>query len=191
MSGIGHNGGPALAPAPGWQRHCWRRARVELLPVLPVEVIRNRVRRAAELGIDYRAYASIRAASGHDVVAFLFSSNALRIHRPGEDLAPDRAGKLAALVRTDRLLAAHPPLSPAHLAAVLDSGQGIAFAAAGAAPGLVQTWGETRAALAGILAAARVPAREVVIIGATALERDWRAAARAAGYIDETRFFSG
>ena len=63
MSGIGHNGGPALAPAPGWQRHCWRRARADLLPVLPVEVIRNRVRRAAELGIDYRAYASIRAAS--------------------------------------------------------------------------------------------------------------------------------
>ncbi len=190
MSGIGHNGGPALAPGGGWQRHCWRRARADLLPALPVEVIRNRVRRAAELGIDYRAYASIRAASGHDVVAFLFSSNALRIHRPDESLAPDRADRLAALIRAGRILAAHPPLSPARLAARIEYGQGIAFVAAGAAPGLAQTWGETRAALAGILGGARLPPREVVIVGATPLERDWCAAVRAAGYMDETRFFS-
>ena len=190
MSGIGHNGGPALAPAPGWQRHCWRRARADLLPVLPVEVIRNRVRRAAELGIDYRAYASIRAASGHDVVAFLFSSNALRIHRLQDGLDPNRADRLAAQIGTGRLLAAHPPLPPAALADRLDRDHRIAFLASDRAPGLTDGWGATRAALGGLLAAAGVPARSVVIVGATALERDWRAAARVAGYIDEARFFS-
>ncbi|MDH3263731.1 MAG: hypothetical protein OEM24_07010, partial [Paracoccaceae bacterium] len=63
----------------GWRRHCWTKAREELLPTLPLEVVRLRVKRAAELGLDYRAYASFRASTGHDVVALLFSSNALRL----------------------------------------------------------------------------------------------------------------
>jgi len=44
---IGHNGGPALtARGRGWATHCWRQARGALLPHLPVEVVRLRVRRA-------------------------------------------------------------------------------------------------------------------------------------------------
>lgn len=72
---IGHNGGPDLTGL-GWRTHCWRQARETLLPTLPIEVVRLRVRRAAELGLDYKTYAGIRASTGHDLVAFLFSSNA-------------------------------------------------------------------------------------------------------------------
>jgi hypothetical protein len=79
---LGHNGGPSLDRGFGWRHHCWKTAREALLPNLPIEVVRLRVKRAAEIGLDYRTYASIRASSGHDVVAFLFSSNALRLLPP-------------------------------------------------------------------------------------------------------------
>ncbi len=59
----GHNGGPTLEPGGAWRRHCWRKARADLLPHLPIEVLRTRVRRAGELGLDYRTYASVRAAT--------------------------------------------------------------------------------------------------------------------------------
>lgn len=79
MGMIGHNNGPTMEAGASWRRHCWTTARQALLPTLPVEVVRTRVRRAKELGLDYRTYASVRAQTGHDVVAFLFSSNALRV----------------------------------------------------------------------------------------------------------------
>ena len=69
MNRIGHNNGPTMEPGESWRRHAWGRARARLLPVLPIEVVRLRVKRAAEIGLDYRTYASIRAASGHDVIA--------------------------------------------------------------------------------------------------------------------------
>ncbi|TMV67455.1 hypothetical protein FGG78_32035, partial [Thioclava sp. BHET1] len=64
--GPGHNGGPTMEPGFGWRKHCWSKARQDLLPHLPIEILRNRVRRAKELGLEYRTYASVRAATGHD-----------------------------------------------------------------------------------------------------------------------------
>ena len=51
MSGIGHNGGPTMEPGYGWRKHSWTKAREALLPKLPIEVVRRRVARAAELGL--------------------------------------------------------------------------------------------------------------------------------------------
>ena len=113
MSGPGHNGGPGLDGGQSWRRHCWRAAREALLPKLPVEVIRTRVRRAGELGLDYRTYAGVRAQSGHDVIALLFSTNALRLLRDGDRMAAGDAARLAATCGVARLLAAQPPLEPA------------------------------------------------------------------------------
>ena len=53
LPGIGHNQGPPLDAAVSWRRHVWKKARKDLLPKLPLEVIRRRVRRAAELGLEY------------------------------------------------------------------------------------------------------------------------------------------
>lgn len=92
---IGHNGGPELASL-GWRRPCWQEARARLLPVLPIEVVRTRVRRAAELGLDYKTYAGVRATTGHDLVAFLFSSNALRVSPIGV-IPASEAARLAGL----------------------------------------------------------------------------------------------
>lgn len=171
---IGHNRGPAMDAGVGWRRHCWGRARAELMPKLPLEVIRLRVARARELGLDYRRYAGIRASTGRDVIAFLFSQNAVAPMEEG------RMARLAALGPVSLRLAAHPPEDAAALGAEL-AARGIALDGAFAAPTLLDSWSETgrrlRAGLSGL------PADGVVVIGATMLEARWVAAARLGGHV--------
>jgi hypothetical protein len=185
-AGIGHNRGPGITPGETWRRHCWTRARADLLPVLPVEVVRLRVRRAAEIGLDYRTYAGIRATTGHDLVAFLFSTNALALLSVRDGLDGARAAKLRGVRAIDALVAAQPPLLPGHVAQRLAEA-GLAAGAIGPAPGLSHGWRETRAMLRA-LAGAR-PADRILVIGDTALERDWPAAAQMAGYLEAGRYF--
>ena len=175
MSGIGHNRGPALAS--GWTGYAWRRARADLLPRLPIEVLRGRIRRARELGIDYTTYASVRAATGRDVVALLFSSNALRVVRGREDPAPSIAARLRS---TDarRLLAALPPLDAEAVP--------FPFDARGPAPTLRDTPRTEAARLAAI--AAGLPHDAVLVIGETMMERGWVATGRFAGWLPADRW---
>lgn len=184
MTGLGHNGGPCLEAGQSWRKHCWTAARARLLPTLPIEVVRLRVKRAGELGLDYRTYASVRAATGHDVVAFLFSSNALHMVAPNPTLPMDRAGKLATLQECGRVALAIRPLDVAQVAgaggAVLD--------AVHPAPELLGRWGAAGAALRAALGT--VPGDRVILVGDTALERDWCAAGRLAGWIPADRYFT-
>ncbi|MEI4486764.1 hypothetical protein V8J36_11240 [Frigidibacter sp. MR17.14] len=186
-AGLGHNGGPSVAPGAGWRAHCWSRARADLLPTLPLEVVRLRVRRAAEIGLDYRTYATVRATTGHDIVAFLFSSNALRLFREGQALEAARAEALARQRGVAQRLAQQPPLTPEAALSVL-AGQGLAFEGAAPAPGLLG-WGALSRAVRE-MAGAR-PADRVLMVGDTGLERDWAAAGRLAGYLPAERFFAG
>lgn len=189
LPGAGHNGGPGLDGGRSWRAHCWRTARAALLPQLPVEVVRLRVRRAAEIGLDYRTYAGFRAATGHDLVAFLFSTNALRLLKAEDGLPAAEAGKLGRLCNIGRLVAVQPPLDPARVTVTL-VGQGVPVASCGRAPGLAETWGETRARLLALARAAGAPADRVLVIGDTALEADWAATARMAGYLPAARYFA-
>ena len=185
VSGIGHNGGPTLEAGFAWRRHCWTAARERLLPALPLEVVRLRVRRAAELGLDYRTYASVRAATGHDVVAFLFSSNALRMMAPAPVLPADRSAKLEALVECGRVALAVRPLP---VAAVAAAGAGV-LDAVHPAPELLGRWRDSAAAIRAALG--RVPGDRVILVGETALEREWCAAGRLAGWLPAERYFGG
>jgi hypothetical protein len=187
MSGIGHNFGPTLEPGGGWRLLCWRRARAELLPTLPLEVVRLRLRRAAELGLDYRAYASFRAASGHDIVALLFSTNALRLLPPAPALPEDRRARLAAVADAARAALVRAPLTPEAVMALAEG----ALDAAHPAPRPFAPWGEARRALLGALAPARLPADRVLMVGDTAEERGWAEAARLGGYLEAPRYFPG
>lgn len=185
MSGIGHNGGPAMEPGAGWRRHCWTRARRELLPAMPLEVIGYRMKRARELGLDYRTYAGVRASTGRDIVAFLFSSNALSLH-PGPTLGEREAAKLAQVEGAARLAAVYRPLDPA---TVLERNPR-ALDHAETAPTVFDSWGETRARLLSLTRAARVPSDAVLVVGATGLERGWCGTARLAGFLPAQRFFT-
>lgn len=186
-AGPGHNSARVEEPGFAWRRHCWTEARRALLPTLPLEIIRIRVARAREIGLDYRTYASVRAASGHDVVAFLFSSNALRLLRAQDALPADRAAKLAALVRVERIVLALPPNDAESLRAAI--AQGAPLDAAAPAPRAFASWSETRSALRAALAPRRTPADAVLLIGDTALEREWAVAGRLAGYLSADRYF--
>jgi len=178
---VGHNGGPSMEPGVAWRRHCWGAARAALLPHLPIEVLRGRLRRAAELGLDYSAYASIRATSGRDVVAVLYSSNALRVMRAGQVAPPDRAARLAAVTGAARLgLAVAPLAAPALLRAA-------PLEAAYAAPSALAPWGVARRSLRAALGA--VPADGAILVGDHGLEQDWCAAAGLAGYVPAHRYF--
>lgn len=181
MAGIGHNGGPGVGGL-GWRSHCWRQARGRLLPTLPVEVVRLRVRRAAELGLDYRTYAGIRASTGHDLVAFLFSSNALRMMGPSPRLPQVREAKLATLSVQTLGLASRPltPGAMARLAPVLS--------ATHPAPDHLGTFAQARASLRAALGP--LAADTVLLVGDHALEAEWCAAGRLAGYLSADRFFT-
>ncbi|MCL4189651.1 MAG: hypothetical protein KJZ85_18780 [Rhodobacteraceae bacterium] len=181
----GHNGGPAMDAGLAWRRHCWTRARADLLPTLPVEVLRLRLSRAAELGIDYRTYASLRAAGGHDLVALLFSSNALRLRPPAAAPPAALAARLAGIRACGRGALVHPPLAPA---SVLALAAGL-LDAAGAAPRPFAPWAEARSAVRGLIGGQGWPADRVLLVGDTGEERLWAEAARMAGYLPAQRYF--
>lgn len=176
--GIGHNSGQDVTGYAG-RLHQWRRARRALLGnTLPVEVVRLRVRRAAALGLDYGTYASVRAGTGRDIAALLFSSNALGMIRRAE-IEARRAAKLAEIAATRGALL-HPPLAPDPVAP-LDWAE--------AAPSFAATWSTTRAGLRAVLARHGLPADAVLIVGETAFERSWCAAMRAGGYVSGDAYF--
>ena len=190
MSGIGHNGGPPMALGRGFRTHAWRRARRALLPTLPLEVVRVRVARARALGLDYATYATVRASTGRDVTAFLFSSNALRLLpsalEPAPELPPERRVRLAACA-AERLLAAHVPLDPEGCARRA-AAAGVPFAAAAPAPRSTDSPREVRLAVEALVRAAGQPRDAVLVIGDTAFERSWSPAARLAGYVPAERW---
>jgi len=184
MSGIGHNLGPLLGGATGWRRHCWRQARAALLPHLPIEVVRLRVRRATELGLDYKTYAGVRATTGRDLVAFLFSSNALDLRVSQPALAEGKRAALARMTGCDRIMLVQAPLS---VGAVIRASLPV-MDALHPAPGLLAPDRVIRAELRAALGS--LPADAVMLVGASDLERDWCAAGRLAGYLPADRFFA-
>ncbi|MDO8882311.1 hypothetical protein [Pseudotabrizicola sp.] len=181
-AGIGHNGGPELTGL-SWRTHCWRAARARLVPTLPLEVVRLRVRRAAELGLDYKTYAGIRASTGHDLVAFLFSSNALRVLRAGQMLPGDRAVKLTGIANVGLIGLAVQPLQAAALASAAPM-----LARCHSAPRALASFPDTRSCLREVLG--RTPPDTVLLIGDHGLEAEWCAAGRLAGYLPAERYFA-
>lgn len=180
--GIGHNNGPTMEPGTSWRKHVWTKARADLLPTLPIEVVRLRVKRAQALGLPYRTYASVRAASGRDLIALLFSTNALGMVRPGATLPQDRQAKLEQLRNVQRIALVQRPLALADITAPLDAGY--------EAPLPWANWSEMRDAVTQALIAQRIPSDAVLTIGATVFERDWSMAGRTAGYLSSERYFA-
>lgn len=152
---------------------------------IPLMVVKMRVKRARELGLDYKAYAAIRQATGRDILALLFSNNALRVVRadvPQMRVAQSEA--LSAVQGAQKLALVHRPISPAAVAAanpVLDH--------AARAPSFTDSWAEMRDHLCDAMHQRKLVGDQVLIIGDTGLERDWCAASKAAGYLEADRYF--
>ena len=187
MSGIGHNGGPAMEPGYGFRKLAWGKARKSLLKTLPIEIVRVRVARAKRLGIDYTTYASIRATSGHDVVAFLFSGNALEMTPRRVTLPGPVAERLKHMDgAADRLAAIY---TPAHPATVLAENTGL-LDHAEPAPRFTESWSAMRDRIQGIVRERGLPSDGVVLVSATAVEQEWCAAGKLTGIIPAERFFA-
>jgi len=188
MSGIGHNNGPTIEGGASWRKHCWGKARADLLPTLPLEIVRIRVRRAQEIGLDYKTYATVRAITGRDIVAFLFSSNALRMRRAAAEMPQTHEQKLAAMRRCGRMLAAHRPLDPAAALAALDA-RGVPFQHGFPAPRFTESWSGTRDLMQAALGGQGVHPATVLMVGDTGAERGWADAGRMAGYLPAETYF--
>ena len=180
-AGVGHNNGPALDSGRAWRTYIWRKARANLLPTLPIEVVRIRVKRAKALGLPYKTYAGIRASTGHDLVGFLFSSNALGVLRPGQDAPVLVTEKLSALQACTRLGLAHQRIDLRGIASLDQLAD---------APQPHLSWSATRDHMKAVIAATGQPADRFVLVGETMFERDWAEAAQAAGYLKGHQFFT-
>lgn len=178
---IGHNNGPTMEEGAAWRTHCWATARKALVPHLPIEVLRGRLRRAGELGLDYRTYAGIRATTGRDIVAVLFSSNALEMHKDKLKIAADKAEKLMQTQAWRQGLATRPVQPDDMLRAA-------AFDGVCAAPAAFAPFATQRLALRQALG--RFSGDQAVLVGAYGAEAEWCATARLAGYVPAQVFFA-
>ena len=181
---IGHNGGPSMEAGFGFRKVAWKKARRALLPRLPLEVVRLHVARAKRLGLPYQTYATIRATSGRDIVAFLFSGNALEM-TPRRITLPEPVAARIKDLPAGRIAAVY---APSHPQAVLQANGGV-LDHAFAAPRFTESWSEMRARLGGALRDHGMPKDGVVLVAATAVEREWCGAADLAGIVPAERFF--
>ena len=184
MTGIGHNRGPQIAGA-SWRAHCWGKARRALLgQTLPIEVVRRQVARARDLGLDYKTYAGVRATTGRDLIAFLYSSNALGVFRDGAPLAPGREVRLVATAAS-RHLGCAPGLDADAL------GIRIGALSARGLPAFGANWSAMRDDMKRWLRAQGLPGDAVLMIGETDHEMEMMAAGGLAGFITGQRYFEG
>lgn len=179
MSGIGHNNGPSMERGHGFRRYAWAKARRNLLPALPLEIIKTRVARAERLGLPYRTYASIRLGTGEDITAFLFSSNALGLIRATDMLSVPTQAKLASL-EAER----HAVLAQAIPYDALPH-----FKSARRAPGFGASWSGLSQDMRNWLRTHRLAHDRVVMVGATALEREHATAGRLAAFLPGSTYF--
>ncbi|SMX37384.1 hypothetical protein [Octadecabacter ascidiaceicola] len=181
MAGIGHNSGRVDEPGKSWRTHVWAKARRQLMPTLPIEVVRRRVARAKELGLPYQTYAGLRASSGDDLIGFMFSNNALDVLRRSDKVAAGKAAKIAALKDVRTIGLAQAPTTPSQLTPPLQT--------AYSAPKPLAPWVKKRDHMCEIFAKIGRPSSRFVLICDTAMEREWVEAGRMAGALPAETFF--
>ncbi|WP_299625049.1 hypothetical protein [uncultured Tateyamaria sp.] len=185
MPGIGHNRGPSMEAGHRWRTYQWRRAQKALMPnTIPMMIVRMRVKRAAELGMSYKTYATIRQASGRDVMGLLFSSNALRIMGGDAAMPRDRAKLLEAMRNAERLALVQRPLD-----ADIVSAANPCLDATELAPDITTSWSDMQARVRGFVTARGLVGGQVVVVGDTALEAEWAPALRAADFLPSEQYF--
>jgi len=184
VPGLGHNGGPSMEPGLIWRTHAWRSAQKKLMPnTIPKLVLQMRLKRAAELGMDYKTYAKVRQTSGQDVLGLLFSANALGLLRDPH-LPEGKGAALAQVERAGRLALVHRPLAPEVVAAANKE-----LDAVGRAPVFTEGWGAMREKVQGVMRQRGLSGASVVVIGDAPLEREWSTAGRAAAYLTAAEYF--
>lgn len=189
---IGHNKGPSLNTGLGWQKHCWSKARKDLLgKAIPIEVVRMRIKRARELGLAYPQYAAIMLGTGRDIVGFLFTVDGLHLRLRKRLEMPDQVqDKLQSLRKCN--LMAFPPSgeNPETFRVELQQVAGVPFVAAAPEPKADINWPEARSAVRAALDPLKLPSDAVVMIGTRDMEKQWAAAGKMARFIPSSDYYS-
>ncbi len=185
--GIGHNNGPPMATR--WGLHCWRRAQAKVWQTPSPEVVKLRLRRAAELGLTYRQLALILMDVGRTPTAITLAVSGTLVHSVQDSAAeirllPTVADRLAALIKPKVFIVAG-----GERAEVVDA----IIAATGA-----RIDGECNAAdhesrvaaLVALLAAHGVSPRSTIMIGASDADRACADRASCAAYLPASAYFS-
>lgn len=190
--GIGHNKGPTMKTGLGWQRHCWGKARKDLLGrAIPIEVVRMRIKRARELGLAYPQYASIILGSGRDIVGFLFTVDGLHLRLRKRLEMPDQVqDKLQSLRRCSLMAFAPSGENPDAFRMELQQVAGVPFGAAAAEPEGNINWPAARRAIRAALDPLKLPGDAVVMIGTREAEKQWAAAGKIARFIPAADYYA-
>lgn len=187
MIGLGHNNGPTMERGFAFRKHAWTKARAQLMPKLPLAVIRRRVARAKALGLPYQTYATVHMASGRDIIAFMFSTNALRMMRDSDVLPDDRRAKLLDMTQCRQHHVVQKGLTIDGVTRALDAA-GIAPDTIVGAPVFGATYATMRQTI--LDGCGGLPADGVVLIGDTAEERSWSAVGKLAGFLSSDAYFT-
>ena len=175
--GIGHNNGPPMATR--WGLHCWKRAHAKAWETPAPEIVRLRLRRAAELGLTYRQITSIIMECGRAPAAIVFTLDALA--------SPGAAERLRGLTRPKLLAVGFDPdgAAEARLAGLRE-----------AAGGRLDGWRTvgTRLALASglhyLLTEHGVPPQAALLVGAVEADRALATRARLAAFLRADAYFA-
>ena len=190
LAGIGHNEGPPMDAGQSWRAFAWKKARKQLIPRLPLEIVKRRVLRAQQLGLDYPQYASILLGTGRDIVGFLFTCDALGMRLTRSVELPDNIEqKLSGLLGCERLLMTED--DPVTLAKALATETRIQFGHIAGAPARDCSWREGRDAVRTALDPLKLPSDGVVMVGTRAQERSWADAAKLAKFLPSEAYFPG
>jgi hypothetical protein len=176
----------------GWQRHCWTKARKDLLgKAIPIEIVRMRIKRARELGLSYPQYASIMLGSGRDIVGFLFTVDGLQLRLRKQLEMPDVVqDKLQSLRKCN--LAAFAPSGehPETFRIELQQVAGVPFSATAPEPECDVNWPAARNAIRAVLDPLKLPGDAVVMIGTCDMEKQWAMAGKIARFIPASEYYS-
>jgi len=189
---IGHNKGPSLNTGLGWQKHCWAKARKDLLgKTIPIEVVRMRIKRARELGLAYPQYAAIMLGTGRDIVGFLFTVDGLHLRLRKRLEMPDQVqDKLQSLRKCNLMAFAPSGENPEAFRVELQQVAGAPFVAAAPEPRTHINWPDARSAIRAALDPLKLPSDAVVMIGTRDMEKQWAAAGKMARFIPASDYYS-
>lgn len=190
LPGIGHNQGPPLQAEVSWRRYAWKKARQSLMPRLPLEVVRRRVKRARDLGLEYPVYASILLGTGRDILGFLFTCKSLGDHVAREGRLPGGVvRKIETLHDVHTMLAVESGINALEVVDSVRRNNAVVFSSSTSLPPYDQHWHQGRDAILRALTPMSLPSDAVVMIGAHKTEREWADAARLARFLPADRYF--
>jgi len=188
---IGHNKGPSMKTGLGWQQHCWRKARKDLMgKAIPIEIVRMRIKRARELGLAYPQYASILLGTGRDIVGFLFTVDGLHLRLRKRLEMPDVVqDKLQSLNKCTLMAFAPSGEAPDTFRMELQQVAGTPFASSAPEPETDASWPKARCAIREVLDPMKLPSDAVVMIGSREVEKQWAAAGKVARFIAASDYY--